>query len=200
MTILLPANHPVFDEPEQPSKYPCTPKDINALITAWWNWVPVRPSKRGKVVAQKAHYANAENRAYAQSLVERGVLPSDFALLLGDIRSNPDSRWAHLKDKELTFCYVAPIVEEWVREDREENWYTEAQPRVTPMRPDVVIRLGDIEDGQALERLNHHPDCYIDVPKPYVSPQAVAADEDDESFDPDTATDEELLASFGEPL
>lgn len=173
--VLLPGDDPAFDE-EVVTEYPCAPADVNALIAAWWEWVPVRPVKRGKVVAAKEHFANRENRAYAENLVKRGVAPADFAAFLGEIRFNQASPYAYLKDRDMTFCYVAPIVEEWVQADRAENSYAPESPRITPKRPGVRLSM-NMDAPDALEQLLNHPDVYVDVPRAYISPQAIADDD-----------------------
>lgn len=175
VVVLLPADDPAFAD-EGVTEYPCTPADVNALIAAWWDWVMVRPVKRGQQIAAKEHFANRENRAYAENLIKRGVSPSDFAAFLGEIRFNPTSKYTYLREKEMTFCYVAPIVEQWVQADRAENSYSPKTPRITPKRPGVRISV-NLDAPDALDQLLNHRDVYVDVPRPYISPQAVADDE-----------------------
>lgn len=201
--VWLPGDDPRFEDSATPEPYPCTPREVNALIAAWWAWTPKRPTRRGKLVPSRQHFANRENRAYAKNLVQRGVLPADFARALGEIRAHPDAReWGYLRDKELTFCYVAPIVEAWARRDRAENWYTADAPRITPKRPDVAIDLGEIKEGDnLLERLAQHPDLYVDLPPPYRAP----GDLDDDAFAALSDSDETfdsaaLLAELEIPL
>src|SRR5690606_20224252 len=98
----------------------------------------------------KEHFANQANREYAENLVQRGVVPSDVATFLGEVRNDPDSRFYHLPEKEMTFCYMAAVLEEWVAEDRAENWYTPTAPRITPRKPGVPILLGEITDEENL--------------------------------------------------
>lgn len=186
-----------FMDDDPPALYPCTAADINALIATWWEWVPLRPVKRGKVVDATHHFGNKENRAYAENLIRRGVGPADMALFLGDIRFNADSRWKHLKQKEMTFSYAAAILEEWVQQDREENWYTEAEPRVTARKPGIVIRA-----EWTLDEMRTNPDLIVDVPKPYIDPHTAAAGEDeigDDSGSDDAALLSEL-ENMGIPL
>lgn len=186
--IWLPGNHEAFETAQSPQLYPCSPADINALIAAWWEWVPRRPAHRGKVVSAKNHFANRENRTYAENLVQRGVMPADFARFLGEVRADTSPRWKYLREKELTFCYVAPMVEEWVAEDRAENWYTAVSPRVTPRRPDVTIDVGLI-DGLSED----DPDFYVDVPRPYITPHEAADLALDDTSTPETSDDDALL-------
>lgn len=175
--------------------YPCSAADINALIGAWWDWTPRRPTKRGQVTPSKQHFANKTNREYAQNLVQRGVLPADFIRCLGEIRLDEDS---YLHEKEMTFCYAGEVVEEWVQEDRAENWYTEDAPRITPRKPDVPIHMGEIAEGDnLLERLANDPNVIVDVPPPYISPHDThQIDDEDESSD-FSADDATLLAELG---
>lgn len=178
--------------------YPCTAADIAALIGAWWDWTPKRPTKRGQVISSKQHFANKTNREYAQNLVQRGVMPSDFIHCLGQIRLDEHSR---LHDKEMTFCYAGEVVEEWVREDREENWYTEDAPRITPRKPDVAIDMGMVEEGDnLLERLANDPNVIVDVPPPYISPHAAHQPDEDDEISEFSADDATLLEELGLPL
>jgi len=194
---IAPTGAPASSITDETGLYPCTSADIVALIGAWWDWTPRRPTKRGQVIESKQHFANKTNREYAQNLVQRGVLPADFIRCLGEIRNDENSR---LHDKEMTFCYAGEVVEEWVQEDRAENWYTEDAPRITPRKPDVAVNMGEIGEGDnLLERLANDPTVIVDVPAPYISPHEASEAEDDESgeFSADDAT---LLAELGLPL
>jgi hypothetical protein len=201
--LWLQGDDPRFEDSATPAPYPCTPREVNALIAAWWAWTPKRPTRRGKLVPSRQHFANRENRAYAENLVQRGVLPADFVRALADIRASIDAReWAYLRDKELTFCYVAPIVEAWARRDRAENWYTADAPRITPRRPDVAVDLGEIKEGDnLLERLAQHPDLYVDLPPPYRAPGDLDDGDLSDLMDADEPYDSAaLLAELEIPL
>jgi hypothetical protein len=199
--VWLPGDDPVFADEDDvsPELYACAPADINALIAAWWDWTPVRPVKRGKVVESKAHFANKENRAYAENLVQRGVQPADFIHCLTDIRHNPDSRWKYALAKDMTFCYVAPIVEDWIQTQRSDDYEL---PRFTARRPDAVVNLGEIVEGDNLiERMANHPDLIVDYPRRYITPQQAAGEtvEADES-DTYSASEQILLEELAIPL
>lgn len=163
-----------------PERYPCSAADVNALIGAWWYWVPLRPTKRGKVVPAAQHYANATNRDFAQNLIERGVNPSDFIDCLGDIRVDPNHPQAYLRAREMTFCYAAEVVESWVRDVRSLDFYTADCPRILPRKPGLVIDLGELAGLTSAElwaRYAEHPDVIVDVPPAYLSPHALAEDD-----------------------
>ena len=191
-------------EDASPTKYPCSAADIKHLIAAWWDWVLIKPTQRGKVIAAKQHFANTTNREFAQTLIERGVAPADMIRFLADIRNNPESRWSHLRSRELTFVYAMECLRDWVKADREENFYTEDDPRITERRPDVRIDLGTIREGDnLLERLKDHPDLIVDIPRPYLDPQQQPDDPADESpveDDEDDATRLARLSELGIPL
>lgn len=181
--------------------YPCTPEDIKRLIAAWWDWVPVKPTQRGKVIEAKNHFANKTNREFAQTLIERGVSPADMIRFLADIRNNPESRWAHLQARELTFVYAMECLQDWVKADREDNFYTPDDPRITERKPGVTINLGEISDGDnLLERLKDHPDLIVDIPRPYLDPQPPSDEADHETTSSEDEDDATRLARLGEPL
>lgn len=184
----------VPDEPPV-TAYPCSAADINALITVWWDWVPKRPTRRAAVIPVKQHYANKTIRECAENLVKCGVMPADMAQLLGDVRTNPDSAYKHLIGKELPFNYVAEVLLEWVETDRAENWYTEHDPRFTPRKPGVTLRLNEMLSEHPLEAYANHPDFIVDVPRPYLSPQVLEADTTDSETSPED--DARLLAEMG---
>lgn len=184
------------DSVETTTLYPCTSEDIVALIRAWWDWIPLHPTKRGVVIASKQHYANKTIRAFAQNLTERGVMPADMIGFLGDVRFNDESRWAYLRGKELPFNYVGEILPEWVELDRAENWYTPAEPRITPRKPGVKLNLNEIVSStNPLEDFANHPDFIVDLPRAYISPHdAQVEDVGDGDSSGDAALLDELAA------
>lgn len=197
--IILPDDWDGRDEWAQPELYPCTPAQVNELIAMWWEWVPQRPVKRGRIIEAKTHFTNKVNREFAESLVQRGVVPADVARFLGEVRYDPESRWHYLREKEMTFCYVGEILEEWVAQEREDNWYTPQCPRITPRKPDLTIHLGEITEGDnLLDRLLNNPDVIADVPPAYFSPHAAAQTVvEDATFSADDATLLNELAEMG---
>lgn len=199
--LWLPGNHPTFTEARSVELYPCTPADVSGLIAAWWEWVPKRPTKRGKVIASKTHFANLENRTYAENMIQRGISAGDFIEFLSSLRYDEQFAWKHLRDRELTFCYVAPAIEEWVQQDREENWDTAEMPRVLPRRPGLTFDLGAIEDGDnLLERYKDNHDFIVEIRRPYISPQQAAGEDDALPESAWSADDETLLSEIGIPL
>jgi hypothetical protein len=170
----------VEDEPP-PSAYPCSAQDINALIGAWWDWVPKRPTKRGKILPSSQHFANKANREYAESLVQRGVTPGDFIEFLGDVRYNPENTRHDIRDEETPFCYVAAAVEDFAAADRADNIYTPDCPRIVHRRPGVNVNLGElafVSGPELYRRLADHPDLLIEIPPPFISVHELQPEDD----------------------
>ena len=176
----------LFEDDEPITAYPCSAQDVNALIGAWWEWVPKRPTKRGAVIVARQHFGNTTNRDYAENLVKHGVTPGDFIECLGEIRVVKDHPRANLREQEMTFCYAAAVVEEWAAAGRAENIYTPACPRIVPRRPGVKVDLGELGglSGPALfARFAEHPDLMVEVPRPYIGPHELQVEDDTDATD-----------------
>ena len=127
------------------SLYACRGEDIVALISAWLNWSPARPTRRGKFMSNSEHYANKTNREYAQVLWERGYRPNDF------IAWWHEQRAAALKTgkaiETMSFVFAAERVERWTPQHRGQTIYTRDCPRCYAWTPDA--RNGN-EEAEAL--------------------------------------------------
>jgi len=174
--------------------------DVNAIISAWWEWVPLRPLLRGKVAEAKTHFANKTIRQHAENITKRGIGAADMARFLADVRfSKAGEKYFHLQEKPMGFTYAATILEEWVSAERAKRWYTWDQPRVTPARP------GLSRDATTTnEELRLDPDFIVDVPGPYVTAQEAANGKPEFNTDPDpepdNSNDAAILRDFGIPL
>lgn len=178
----LPADDPIFAAMDAlPAEYPCDAAAINDLIAAWWEWVPLRPVRRGQVVEAKAHFANKANRAFAETLVKRGMTAPDMARLLMDIRSAAaGTRFAALREKPLTFVYAAEMLEDWTRVERARaGLYTPDAPRMTAKRPGITVRVNFDADLSVDEQMRRNPDLWLDVPRPLIAAQPAATEPDD---------------------
>lgn len=182
--------------------YQCTNKDINEMIAAWYEWVPKRPTKRGKIIPEADHYKIPANRDYARNLYERGARPGDLIVLLNEIHyAEEGTKWAYYRDKELTFCYVCQLLEEWLPGYREDWWYTDEMPRVLGRRKGLQMRHEDfyaLPGRVLLERYANHPDFIVDVPPVYVSAHELEDDDEDIPHVPVTAEQIKELAERGE--
>lgn len=191
--------HYEYPNPET-GLYDCTPQNIASLIKACWDWLPVKPKKRGKQLSESAWYPIPANREHAENLWKRGVRPGDFIECLIEMRS--DERY---KNREMTFAFVAEIVDQWCATHMEDRIYTMECPRHVPRAPGVHIDVGDLTDPRyRFRRLFDNPNLIVDVPPPYISAQE-AAEPDDDEMDADfqeympTAEDYKMLADEGMP-
>jgi len=176
--------------------------DVNAMISAWWEWVPLRPLLRGKVAEAKTHFANKTIRQHAENITKRGIGAADMARFLADVRfSKVGEKYFHLQEKPMGFTFAATILEEWVSVERAKRWYTWDQPRITPARP------GLSRDATTTnEELRLDPDFIVDVPGPYVTAQEAANGKPEFNTDPDpepepsNSNDAAILRKLGIPL
>ena len=176
--------------------------DVNAIISAWWEWVPLRPLLRGKVAEAKTHFANKTIRQHAENITKRGIGAADMARFLADVRfSTAGEKYFHLQEKPMGFTFAATILEEWVSAERAKRWYTWDQPRITPARP------GLSRDATTTnEELRLDPDFIVDVPGPYVTAQEAANGKPVFNTDPDpepepsNSNDAAILRKLGIPL
>lgn len=155
--------------------YTCTAKDIAEMIAAWWEWVPVRPSVRGKPTTLSTQISIPTNREFAQNLFERGVRPIDFVRVLFPLRQKMAQGEVI---KAMPFQYVCPMVDQFVAETWRDEMtsYSKEEPRYAPKKPNGKgVRFG--------ENLWERDDLFVDVPPRYISIQ----DMDDEP--------EEIIAS-----
>jgi len=174
--------------------------DVNAMISAWWEWVPSRPLLRGKVAEAKTHFANKAIRQHAENITKRGIGAADMARFLADVRfSTAGEKYFHLQEKPMGFTYAATILEEWVIAERAKRWYTWDQPRVTPARPGLSRDASTTNDELRLD-----PDFIVDVPGPYVTAQEAANGKPEFNTDPDpepdNSNDAAILRKLGIPL
>lgn len=151
-------------EDAKPTLYPADERGVNALITAWWDWVPARPVKNGAVIDAKAHYGNATNRQCAERMMARGIGPADVVRALAALRAKGD------EPKPMTFTYAAAIIEDYVKADTRRCTYTKAVPRLTARKPDAAI---EFDANATWAELEANPNLYVDVPRPYISPQVI---------------------------
>lgn len=160
---------------DKPQLYTCTSKDIAEMIAAWWEWVPVRPSVRGKPTTLGTQISIPTNREFAKNLFERGVRPIDFVRVLFPLRQE----MAQGKlIKPMPFQYVCPMVDQFVAETWRDEMtsYSKEEPRYAPKKPNGKgVAFG--------ENLWERDDLFVDVPPRYISIQ----DMDDEP--------EEIIAS-----
>ncbi|HEX2905893.1 MAG TPA: hypothetical protein VHO69_03485 [Phototrophicaceae bacterium] len=181
--------------------YPCTSKDVTAMIVTWYEWTPRRPTKRGREMTLQENLKIPANREYAENLYKRGVRPSDFAECLGLRRLHPPPEgW-----KEWPFCYAGKVVEGWAEADRAENWYTDKLFRVTTRKPGQTINRDELmETASAFNRLypDGHPVMVVDVPPPLITLSAPHEDEADlgDEYFSDDDLDPDKLADEGWPL
>jgi hypothetical protein len=123
--------------------YPCSSKDIAALITAWWNWLPsdLRPTQRGRVVESSKHYANKTHRQYAEVLIERGYTPGDviewWQATRTAMKFHPTK--AYSKMTTMPFGWVMSQVESFAANKRHQTLYTNDAPRCLPWKADEAI-------------------------------------------------------------
>lgn len=175
--------------------YECTPKDIAAMLALYYEWVPVKPlNARRQVVTLKEVISNTSNRDCAKALWQRGVRLTDVVACLGKMRRTPPPG-GH---EPMTFCFVAIKIEEWARKDRADNWYSEKFVSICPKRPGVRI-----EDWNSLAEFkaaypDGHPDYYVEVPPPYINPDAPDEDDWDDYDDESTLTADEIAAIYAD--
>lgn len=186
------------DEPK-PTLYECTQKDIASMIAAWWEWVPARPTVRGKVGTLADHMKVPTNREYAKNLFERGVRPIDFVRVLAPLYLA--AKKSGQPAKEMAFQYVCPIADQYCAEHWREDIisYNQDDPRWVPKKPGAKgVTLG--------EDMWLRDDYFVDVPVRYISVADLEDPREDETEDmsserlPEESWTAEDWEANGEPL
>lgn len=182
---------------DKPALYECKPTDIAEMIAAWWEWVPARPSARGKPTTLGQQISIPTNREYAKNLFERGVRPIDFVQVLFPL-------WMAAQKggvvKEMPFQYVCPMVDQHVAEHWQDDMMgvTQEDPRYAPKKPNgKVVHFG--------ENVWERDDLFVDLRPRYIAIRDLEVHDDTfETFDSSPAPEDswtaEDWAKNGDPL
>ena len=157
------AKNAVLDPVEEKKKESTEHQQIVAMISAWWDTLPV------KITSIKNPYANKTYRGYAKSLIEQGITPDDVKRF---VHSRMHDRF--WKGKPLYWKKVVDDLPFWLHENPPEDIPDVSVEDLHPHHQEQYAKLAALPDLNIITNPPAPEDITGEIADPEIIKQMMA--------------------------